>query len=121
MMPAIYVLRVDPAAGGLMSYGTSLADANRQGGIYVGRILKGVSRPRPLSCHVLPLWVTNAVSSVHRRLPFYPLEADIRLRCTKSRNGPLAEDALIRSPRRQVQQRFHLVFHKPLEWGMCPQ
>ena len=42
MMPAIYVLRLDPAAGGLISYGTSLADANRQGGIYVGRILKGV-------------------------------------------------------------------------------
>ena len=40
-LPAIYHARGFAAAGGLMSYGTSLADAHRLEGNYVGRILKG--------------------------------------------------------------------------------
>jgi len=40
-VPVIYALRPDAEAGGLMSYGTKLADAHRQAGVYTGRILKG--------------------------------------------------------------------------------
>jgi putative tryptophan/tyrosine transport system substrate-binding protein len=40
-VPAIYEFRDYPAAGGLMSYGVSLADAYHQVGVYTGRILRG--------------------------------------------------------------------------------
>ena len=40
-VPTLYVRREFAAAGGLMSYGTSLADTYRQVGIYAGRVLKG--------------------------------------------------------------------------------
>lgn len=40
-MPAIYQYREFAVAGGLMSYGPSLADSYRLTGVYAGRVLKG--------------------------------------------------------------------------------
>ena len=49
-VPTIFELREFVAAGGLMSYGPSLFEANRQGGIYTGKTSMAPSRPICRSC-----------------------------------------------------------------------
>jgi ABC-type uncharacterized transport system substrate-binding protein len=40
-LPAVYNVRQYADAGGLLSYGTNVAEMFRQAGVYVGRILAG--------------------------------------------------------------------------------
>src|SRR5262249_37517892 len=42
-LPAMYQTRELVAAGGLMSYGPSVADMYRQMGVYAGKVLKGAN------------------------------------------------------------------------------
>jgi ABC-type uncharacterized transport system substrate-binding protein len=46
-MPTVFAFREFVTAGGLLSYGTNIAEAYRQVGVYVGRILRG-DRPSEL-------------------------------------------------------------------------
>jgi len=73
-LPAMYPWREFPKAEGLMSYGTELADAWRQVGIYGGKILKG-AKPAdlPVQQSVKVEFFLNLKTAKKRlALPFRP-------------------------------------------------
>jgi putative ABC transport system substrate-binding protein len=74
-IPAAYAQRELPKVGGLMSYGTNLADTWRQVGVYAGRVLRGA---KPADLPVLqsslrlgqPFVIENRQGPAREALPF---------------------------------------------------
>jgi putative ABC transport system substrate-binding protein len=85
-IPAAFDVRDYVAAGGLMSYGTNLADMFRQVGVYTGNILKGA---KPANLPVMQ------PSSPHLRRRYEPLT--IRLRCFSTSISTCCRASALRS------------------------
>ena len=68
-LPAVYPYRHFAASGGLMSYGSDLADVYRRAASYVDRILKGAGSGRPASAGALKVRACNQSQNRQRAGP----------------------------------------------------
>jgi putative tryptophan/tyrosine transport system substrate-binding protein len=72
-IPAVYSGREFPEVGGLISYGSDIAEAYRQVGIYCGRILKGAKPAElPIVQSTKLELVINAQTARMLKLPVSP-------------------------------------------------
>ena len=65
-LPTTHAFREFVAAGGLMSYGTSVPKGYRQAGVYTGRILHG-AKPASCLCCSRPPWSWRSISRLPKR------------------------------------------------------
>ena len=65
-LPAIFQTREFVAAGGLMSYGGSLADVFRVAGTYAGRVVKG-EKPANMPVQQVSKFESSSISAPPRR------------------------------------------------------
>jgi putative tryptophan/tyrosine transport system substrate-binding protein len=106
-IPTLYEIREFAEAGGLMSYGTVLREGYYKGGIYAGRILKGVN-PADLPVEqVKGAWPANSRQAAGRRGRGHRMTADMKRRAFISLLGSAAAWPIVRTVASRQWRRSH--------------
>ena len=80
-LPTFFVRRENVAAGGLLSYGSSIADEFRHSSVYVGKILKG-AKPQDLPVE-RPTRFELVINAKTARALGLPVSQELMLRATE--------------------------------------